>query len=193
MTTKGEAYGLGDVSGWGTLSKVGGSAGVDEGTAGGGVGTGVEAGSGIGVAAACGVGVGFAFGETGGVIFFLCGICTVGAADGFLAFDGLLTGTGGKRTDIGFGYSESYAPVLASTAMPTMAPAITFPAITVPPVGPPLLSTFTVCETYPGLLIVTVKLSVRRFFTNFAGVTLCSPVESLTSAPGGSLCTVSFS
>lgn len=103
MTTKAKAYGLGEVSGWGTLSKVGGSAGVAEGCAGGGVGIGVEAGVGTGVAEACGVGVGFAFGETGGVIFFLRGICTVGAADGFLAFDGLLTGTGIKRTEIGFG------------------------------------------------------------------------------------------
>lgn len=193
MTTKGDAYGLGEVSGWGTLSKVGGSAGVAEGAAGGGVGIGVEAGVGIGVAEAWGVGVGFAFGETEGTIFRLRGIWTVGAADGFLAFDSLLTGIGIKRTDIGFGYSESYAPVLASTAMPTTPPAITFPAITVPPVAPPLLSTFTVCETYPGLLIVTVKLSVRRCFTNFAGVTLCSPVESRTSAAGGSLSTVSFS
>jgi hypothetical protein len=102
-TKKGEAYGLGEASGLGTLSKVGGSAGVAEGTAGGGVGIGVEAGGGTGVAEACGVGVGFAFGETAGAIFCLRGICTVGAADGFLAFDGLLIGIGTKRTEIGFG------------------------------------------------------------------------------------------
>ena len=103
MTKKGEAYGLGEVSGLGTLSKVGGSAGVGEGAAGGGVGIGVDSGVGTGVAEGCGVGVDFAFGETGGVIFCLRGICTVGAADCFLAFDGLLTGTGIKRTEIGFG------------------------------------------------------------------------------------------
>jgi hypothetical protein len=99
------AYGLGEVSGWGTLSKVGGSAGVAEGAAGGGVGIGVEAGVDAGVAETCGVGVGFAFGETGEIIFLLRGIWTVGAPDGFLPFDGLLTGigTGGKRTNIGFG------------------------------------------------------------------------------------------
>jgi hypothetical protein len=103
VTENGEAYGLGEVSGLGTLSKVGGSAGVAEGCATGGGGGGVEAGVAAGVAEACGVGVGFAFGETGGAILFLRGICTVGAADGFLAFDGLLSGTGIKRTEIGFG------------------------------------------------------------------------------------------
>jgi hypothetical protein len=72
-------------------------------------------------------------------------------------------------------------------------PAITLPAIAVPPVPEYLLSTFTVCEIYPDLLTVTVKFSVRRFFTNFAGVTPLSPVESCTLAPGGSLMTLSFS
>jgi hypothetical protein len=103
VTTKGEVYGVGEASGLGTLSKVGGSAGVGDGCAGGGVGAGVETGVGAGVAEGCGVGVGFAFGETGGVIFFVRGICTVGDPDSFLAFDGLLTGIGIKRTEIGLG------------------------------------------------------------------------------------------
>src|SRR6266478_6811343 len=72
-------------------------------------------------------------------------------------------------------------------------PRMTFPAIAAPPVPPNLLSTFTVCGTYPDLLTVTVKGSVRRSFTNFAGVMPRSPVERRTSAAEGSLVTVNFS
>ena len=70
---------------------------------------------------------------------------------------------------------------------------IALAAIAVTPVPPALLSTRTVWDTYPGLLTVTVKLSRRRFSTNTVGVTPFSPVESTTLAPGGSLCTFSFS
>src|SRR5881392_2749151 len=100
--------------------------------------------------------------------------------------------SGTKRTETGFGYSELYAPLTASTPAPIGPPTITFPAIAVPPVADTLLSTFTVWGTYPALLTVTVKLS-RRLFTNFVGVTPFSPEESTTFAPDGSLNTVSLS
>src|SRR5947207_12757698 len=77
--------------------------------------------------------------------------------------------------------------------MPIAPPRMRFPAIAPPPVPPNLLSTLTVCGAYPGLLTVTLKGSVFRSLTNFTGVTPCSPVESLTSAPDGSLVTLSLS
>lgn len=96
--------------------------------------------------------------------------------------------SGANRTETGFGYRESYAPLTASTPAP-MGPPI---AMAVPPVADTLLSTFTVWGTYPALLTVTVKLS-RRLFTKLAGVTPFSPEESTTFAPDGSLNTVSLS
>jgi hypothetical protein len=99
---------------------------------------------------------------------------------------------GTKRTETGFGYRELYAPLTASTPAPIGPPTITLPAIAVPPVADTLLSTFTVWGIYPPLLTVTVKLS-RRLFTNFVGVTPCSPEEITTFARDGSLNTVSLS
>ena len=96
--------------------------------------------------------------------------------------------SGVNRTETGFGYRESYAPLTASTPAP-MGPPI---AMAVPPVADTLLSTFTVWGTYPALLTVTVKSS-RRLFTNLVGVTPFSPDESATFAPDGSLSTVSLS
>jgi len=96
--------------------------------------------------------------------------------------------SGANRTETGFGYRESYAPLTASTPAP-MGPPI---AMAVPPVADTLLSTLTVWGTYPALLTVTVKLS-RRLFTKLVGVTPFSPEESTTFAPDGSLNTVSLS
>src|SRR5262249_23281648 len=96
--------------------------------------------------------------------------------------------SGANRTETGFGYRESYAPLTASTPAP-MGPPI---AMAVPPVADTLLSTCTVWGTYPALLTVTVKFS-RRLFTNLVGVTPFSPEESTTFAPDGSLNTVSLS
>src|SRR5437899_2306096 len=96
--------------------------------------------------------------------------------------------SGAKRTETGFGYRELYAPLTASTPAPIGPPA----AMAVLPVADTLLSTFTVCGTYPALLTVTVKLS-RRLFTNCVGVTPFSPEESTTFAPDGSVNTVSLS
>jgi hypothetical protein len=100
--------------------------------------------------------------------------------------------SGAKRTETGFGYRELNAPLTASTPAPIGPPEITLPAMAVPPVVDTLLSTFTVCGTYPALLSVTVKLS-RRLFTKVVGVTPFSPEESTTFAPDGSLNTVSLS
>jgi hypothetical protein len=92
--------------------------------------------------------------------------------------------SGTKRTETGFGYKELYAPLMESTPAPIGPPRITLPAMAVPPVAETLLSTFTVCGTYPTLLTVTVKLS-RRLFTNFVGVTPFPPEERTTFASDG--------
>ena len=99
---------------------------------------------------------------------------------------------GSKRTETGFGYRELYAPLIASTVTPIGPPRRTLRVLLVPPVADTLLSTFTVLETYPALLTVTVKLS-RRLFRNVVGVTPFSPEESTTFALDGSLNTVSLS
>jgi hypothetical protein len=99
---------------------------------------------------------------------------------------------GSKRTETGFGYRELYAPLMASTVTPIGPPRRTLRVLLVSPVADTLLSTFTVWETYPALLTVTVKLS-RRPFTNVVGVTPFSPEESTTFALDGSLNTVSLS
>jgi hypothetical protein len=99
---------------------------------------------------------------------------------------------GSKRTETGFGYRELYAPLMASTVTPIGPPRRTLRVLLVSPVADTLLSTFTVWETYPALLTVTVKLS-RRPFTNIVGVTPFSPEESTTFALDGSLNTVSLS
>jgi hypothetical protein len=98
---------------------------------------------------------------------------------------------GSKRTETGFGYRELYAPLMASTVTPIGPPRRTLRVLAVP-VADTLLSTFTVWETYPALLTVTVKLS-RRPFTNVVGVTPFSPEDSTTFALDGSLNTVSLS
>src|ERR1700746_449565 len=99
---------------------------------------------------------------------------------------------GSKRTETGFGYRELYAPLMASTVTPIGPPRRTLRVLLVSPVADTLLSTFTVWETYPALLTVTVKLC-RLPFTNVAGVTPFSPEESTTFALDGSLNTVSLS
>ena len=99
---------------------------------------------------------------------------------------------GSNRTETGFGYRELYAPLMASTVTPIGPPRRTLRVLLVSPVADTLLSTFTVWETYPALLTVTVKLC-RLAFTNVAGVTPFSPEESTTFALDGSLNTVSLS
>ena len=99
---------------------------------------------------------------------------------------------GSKRTDTGFGCRELYAPLMASTVTPRGPPRRTLRVLVVPAVAEAAVSTFTVCEMYPILLTVTVKLS-RRPFTKVVGVTPVSPEDSTTFAPGGSLNTVSLS
>jgi hypothetical protein len=128
-------------------------------------GIGVLCGSGdsAGVGELSGFGVALGSGELSGAVFFWRAFSPEPEAADRLAAEDFLAGS--RCTDTGFGENERVQP---------------------------FVTTFTVCEVYPGLLTVTVTFSARRSFTNFAGVTPCSPEESLTSAPGGSLSTVSF-
>ena len=136
-------------------------------------------------------------GEEGATLGFTLGACTLRVAV-LDSRPGLSMGVaadflrGSKRTDTGFGDRELYAPLMASTVTPRGPPRRTLRVLALPAVADAALPTFTVCERYPILLTVTVKLS-RRPFTKVVGVTPFSPEDSTTFAPDGSLTTVSLS